>query len=1349
MSDSDTTTNVKTKKKGSRSWIYKLSKPLLHEKLEELSINYDEEATVDDLRKLLSTYCKQQSSASSTAAGSKLESITKTTMTSYDLKQFEGENWEVFEQQLECIITLNEVTEDKKVSLLVTKLSPKVFETLADICGPVKPVKKTYQELCNILKEKYCQQQSSFLERSIFRKRNQLQNETIEDYVTALRKLAKRCDFKDMADQIKDKFIDGAHSKLVKFELLKNSQKLSLEETIQLARTVETALLNTNEDPIQSEVFQNVQRNNSNNRRYKTNYPKVEQNRVEKKCFCCGKNNHLQSECSLKFKYCSECGQQGHIFRMCKKKGSQPQRDLLMIEGNAENSEDKKPENNSTTNEEYQMYSLHRVSRIPPYYLNMNLEGKNIQFQLDTGSEVTVISLKDKNCYFPNKNIETCNVIFKNFDQSESKPLGIIKNITVRCNNKTQHLNLFVSQNNSPRIIGRDWLYQLNLWPPNILGTNVLSTNEMNMCNNNVSGLKQEIKDKFAEVFSPGWGNFRGETISLKLKPDVKPRSLPVRRVPYALKDKVKHEINRLLINGRIQPVEHSQWGTPVVPILKPDGTVRLCGDYKLTVNPHLEVDHFPLPHVDDIFDSLKNGKYFCELDLKEAYLQAKLDEVSQDCTVIVTEVGTFKYLYLPYGVSTGPGSFQRLMCKKLANIPNTAIFIDNIYISGCDLQDTMNTLCMVLKKLRECEFKLKLEKCKFFTESIDVFGFRIDESGINVIKSNIEPLLKAKPPTNLTMLKSFLGKINYYSRFLKDMSTIIAPLYDCTKKNNFCWTEECDKSFESIKAKLSHVDNLRHYDPNLPLILTCDASDKGLGAVISNRDKNGEIKPIAYASKKLNAAEQRYSAIDKEAMAIVFGVTKFYNYTYGRPFELETDSAALVRIFGPTKSIPKMAAKRLQHYAIFLSAFNYKIKHIKTNCNPADFLSRSLQTDEDDKLELHSLCLSGNESYCNYVNNSKIDGLDWKIIQKETSKDPLLSQIIRYTYDGWPEKHLILKENLPFYNRKEEISVDRSCLFWGHRILIPSSLQESILGELHKSHFGIVRMKEIARSYFWWPGLDSEIEQITKNCLTCLRNRKNPQKDDLKPWPVPPTAWYRIHADFAGPFYNKMFLIVVDSYSKWPEVFEMTSITSTKTIDIFKQLFARFGFPVQLVTDNAPTFTSEEFRIFCKLAHIKHTFSPPYHPATNGAAERFVETFKSHTMKIKESGLTLSSALNLFLSDYRSTPQRTTGITPAKLMLGRELRNRFSLLRPPPFSEKFYEMREKIKQNHPGNRNITLIVGQKVMVRDYRKGNKPWIQGIITGESIPGVTYSVDVNGSSWKRHIDQILTCSDSLNE
>lgn len=1318
------------------SFIQKLSKNELLTLCKELRVPVSVE-TIDDLRKILRDVIK---------SGSRLETVRQLlgddisefkvhkntpTMSAniYNIEPFDGRDFDTFETQLQCLITLNDVPEEKKVALLITKLTPKVFDTLNHKCAPDKPTKKTFTELLSILETRYAKSTSVALDRAEFRKCTQKSDETIEEYIIRLKKLAKKCSFKDYDDQVKEKLIDGVCSSLIKFELLKNGNQ-NLEELIVLARTVESALLHSKfKEPAeeQTSMFQvkkTTQGRDKFSPKSKNESTRTTPGGKSTQCFCCGKNNHLKSECTLKNKFCSECGARGHIFRMCVKN-----RRVNVLECNPQEETDENANIEQSIknlfpedDDYYNVYSNSTTNKIPPCLVKGSVNGLILQFELDTGSEATTILFKDVQMLNLTEKIQPTNIHFKNYDQTVTKPIGIINNMEMVLNNSKKNVNLFVVENNKPRLLGRDVLDMFGMWP--------LQLN----CSETIDPVKL-IKERFSEVFSPGWGNVKGECINLKLKENAQPKRLPVRQVPFALKDKINLEIKRLLENGRIEPVKYSEWGTPVVPILKPDGSVRLCGDYKVTLNPQLKVDRFPLPHVEDIFNMLRGAEFYCELDLKEAYLQAPLDEASQDLTVIVTESGTFKYKFLPYGVSTGPGSFQRLMSQKLSNIPNVIVFIDNIYMCGKTHEQMLQTLESVLSKLKECEFKLKVDKCKFFRKSIDVFGFRINKDGINIIKENIEPILNLAPPENITMLRSFLGKINYYGRFLNHLATKLYPLYECTKKGSFVWTDECQKAFNLVKKELASAKNLSHYNPALPLILTCDASEFGVGAIISNRGLDNVVRPIAFASKKFTETEKKYTALDKEALAIIFGVTKFYNYTYGRVFELETDNAALVRILDPCKAIPKMAAKRLQHYAIFLSAFNYTIKHIRTDKNPADYISR--KPDKKDNTKYPTLCNPDCNINVNYLNDSDLPSLNWKTIQNETKKDILLSKILIYCRDGWP---VSVEDSLkPFFMRRYEISMDRDCIMWGHRIIIPLSLRESVLKELHITHFGTSRMIEMAKAYFWWPKLNEDIEKLSKSCDLCLKNRHNPSRVIPRCWPVPPGPWYRIHADFLGPLLGKMYLVIIDSYSKWPEAFPMANIGSSLTITKFKETYIRFGFPIHLVSDNGTSFRSQEFQDFCKVTGVKHSFTSPHYPATNGAAERFVETFKTHLTKIIESGKSPNYALSIFLFDYRTTPHKSSGVSPARLMMGRELRNRLALLRPGPIYHDLVQSQDRQLQYAKGGRVLDLETGDEVLVRDYRKGKK-WSKGKIIREVVPGTTYEVEVDGNQWNRHGNQI---------
>ena len=242
---------------------------------------------------------------------------------------------------------------------------------------------------------------------------------------------------------------------------------------------------------------------------------------------------------------------------------------------------------------------------------------------------------------------------------------------------------------------------------------------------------------------------------------------------------------------------------------------------------------------------------------------------------------------------------------------------------------------------------------------------------------------------------------------------------------------------------------------------------------------------------------------------------------------------------------------------------------------------------------------------------------------------------------------------------------MEGGCLLWGTRVVVPKKLQGKVLNELHCNHLGMSRMKNLARSYVWWPGLDRDIEEITKGCTSCQVVKDMPAVAPLHPWSWPAKAWRRVHVDFAGPFQGKMYFVMVDAHSKWPEVFEMRSTTAISTIAVLRQVFASHGLPLQLVSDNGPQFVAEEFKQYLAANGVKHIRCAPYHPASNGLAERFVKTFKTAMRIAEQQGTPQELRLPNFLLSYRSTRHCTTNRTPSSMLLQRELRTRLDLLQP------------------------------------------------------------------------------------
>lgn len=431
------------------------------------------------------------------------------------------------------------------------------------------------------------------------------------------------------------------------------------------------------------------------------------------------------------------------------------------------------------------------------------------------------------------------------------------------------------------------------------------------------------------------------------------------------------------------------------------------------------------------------------------------------------------------------------------------------------------------------------------------------------------------------------------------------------------------------------------------------------------------------------------------------------------------TDHRPLVQIFAPTANLPIYTAMRMQHYAIFLQGFNYDIQYKRSEDHAnADCLPR-----------LPVVC----QEYVEDVFQVEIiDTLPVtaKQIADETSKHENLSELMRAMQSG-KQAHKSKRFNL----EQVEFSVHEGVIFRGHRVVVPKTLQLHILKELHSGHFGVVKMKNLARGYCWWAGIDRDIEGLAKNCANCNAHRNNPSKVEVHAWQPPSAPMQRIHVDFAEPFLGKMFLIMVDVYSKWPEVHVMSDITAKATIPKCRQLFAQFGLPQVIVTDNGRTFTSHEFKSFLQVNGIRHKVTAPYKPATNGQAERFVQTFKQALKRMNCDTSKLSLALSQMLLQYRAMTHAATNKSPAEMFIGRRLSTRLDLLRPT-------EEENTTSQNKSSR---ALSCGERVACRNYSSGEK-WKFGRIV-EKLGRVHYKISLDdGRSWTRHINQIRSIGEN---
>lgn len=476
-----------------------------------------------------------------------------------------------------------------------------------------------------------------------------------------------------------------------------------------------------------------------------------------------------------------------------------------------------------------------------------------------------------------------------------------------------------------------------------------------------------------------------------------------------------------------------------------------------------------------------------------------------------------------------------------LGDIDHVVVYLDDILITGATVAGHLATLEKVLCRLKEAGLRLKKGKCRFLEKSVTYLGHLIDSDGLHPTAEKIKAIQDAPNPRNVTELKAFLGLLSYYSRFLPHLPSVLAPLYALLRKNHkWTWRTRETEAFSKAKELLTSNNLLTHYDSSLELILACDASMYGIGAVLSHRMPDKTERPIAFASRTLSQSERNYSQIEKESLACIFGVKRFHAYIFGHHFTLVTDHKPLITLFNESKAIPTQVSPRIVRWALTLATYEYTIRFKTTQQHSnADALSRLplLIEENQSKVALPEEFVL----LLNYLSEAPVSCLQLK---QWTSRDVLLSQVMEFVNCGWPET--VETALQPYWVRRNELSVLRGCMVWGNRMIIPEKGREALLEELHSSHQGMTGMKQRARSCIWWPGMDRDIEDRVKRCNTCQTMSKTVPEASLHTWPWPTRPWSRIHLDFAGPIQNQMILVIIDAHSKWIEALHMPSATST-----------------------------------------------------------------------------------------------------------------------------------------------------------------------------------------------------------
>ena len=1109
---------------------------------------------------------------------------------------------------------------------------------LEKIYNNFKIENESFSSVINKLSNYFNPSSYIYANRSILQNLKQDRDEPFDLFVTRLRDQIDKCKY-DRPDEILfDRIVHGSYSRSFYRKIVDSDSKLSIDELIKMGRKDEAVnnqlALKTQSSELQiNSLKQNLNKNQLNSNNKKSN------NSNKKFCFKCGNSYPHQSKCPAEGVICHSCNKPNHFAKMCgfnknEQNSSNKTRNIKMISNYD-------PDANKSTLDVWSLriksVTKSIFSFLLPILMLMVCQ-TNIQFTIDSGAQVDLIDEFTYNrLKFKPKLYKTSCLLMPYGSKRCIETLGKFRT-RVMYNNQYKNVNFIVVKGNGGNLLSYTTSVLLGILNP----INVVQYEKF-INNKHIN----HYQNKFPNLFSDKIGLLKDKMVTLHIDQNVKPIQQKLRQIPVHLRESVEKEIKSMLENDIIEPVSGpTPWISPIVPVPKENGSTRICLDARAANKAILRQRHSS-PTIDDLIVILNGATVFSKIDLKCGYNQLLLDPKSRYITAFSTHIGVFQFKRLVFGINTASEIFQKHISDLIKDINGTLNISDDIIVYGKSQRKHDENLNKLLERLNSVNLTINTEKCLFSRKELKFFGFNFSSKGISIDEKKQDALINSKPPTTPTEVRSFLGLASYCSKSIPNYSDLARPLRELTKQNvKFIWSHTHQQAFETLKNAISS-STTSYFDPKLKTEIVVDASPTGLAAVLLQYDQKqpNNKSVVMYVSRALTNTESKYSQVEREGLAVVWAVERLHFYLYGINFTIVTDNKAIQYIFNNSQSKPKA---RIERWCLRLSPYSFDIVHKPGVSNIADYFSRNPSEPADPKYDQMS------ERFIKLISDASLPkSIQRTTLIEHTSNDPILQEVKKLILN---QKYNKNKPEIKVYEKiRNELSISNDGLILKNwKIVIPKSLQNRIVQIAHASHLGICKTKSLIRAHVWFPSIDKLVESTVNNCLHCKANSKMSNLEPIRPNYLPACPWEDIAIDFFGPLKNgKYLMVIIDEYTRYPIASLISTNSASIIIPKLNEIFAMFGIPKRVKTDNGPPFNSFDFKKFSQNNDFKHIKITPYWPRANGLVENFMKNLKKVLREYKPSEL--ESRITEFLRNYRATPHITTGKSPYELMFKSE----------------------------------------------------------------------------------------------